>query len=105
MLFRSPFTLAVPAAELGQDYPADELTLVQGMIDLWFVEADNQVVLIDFKSDRLPSDPRSQDEMMRQRYALQLAYYARAIERATGRKVKEKLIWLLQAERSLQLED
>ena len=100
-----PFTLAVPAAELGQDYPADELTLVQGMIDLWFVEADNQVVLIDFKSDRLPSDPRSQDEMMRQRYALQLAYYARAIERATGRKVKEKLIWLLQAERSLQLED
>ena len=100
-----PFTMAVAAAELGRDYPEDELTLLQGMIDLWFVEADNQAVLVDFKSDRLPADPGDQDQMMQQRYALQLTYYAKAIERATGKKVKEKQIWLLKAKRSLTFED
>ncbi|NLV98940.1 MAG: hypothetical protein GX034_03995, partial [Clostridiaceae bacterium] len=92
-------------AELGRDYPEDELTLLQGMIDLWFVEADNQAVLVDFKSDHLPADAGDQDQMMQQRYALQLTYYAKAIERATGKKVKEKQIWLLKAKRSLTFKD
>ncbi len=96
-----PFTLAVPAAKFGDKYPAEELTLVQGMIDLWFVEADDQAVLLDFKSDRLPAEPEAQDALMRERYDLQISFYAQAIERATGRTVKEKLIWMLDAERSV----
>lgn len=96
-----PFTMAVPASNFGEEYPAEELTLIQGMIDLWFIEADNQAVLVDFKSDRLPSDPAALDVLMRERYSLQISFYAQAIERATKRKVKEKKIWLLNADRSL----
>ena len=96
-----PFTLAVPAAQFGSEFPTEELTLVQGMIDLWFVEADDQVVLLDFKSDRLPSEPEEQDALMWERYGLQISFYAQAIERATGRTVKEKLIWMLSADRSV----
>ena len=81
--------------------PTEELTLVQGMIDLWFVEADDQVVLLDFKSDRLPAEPEEQDALMWERYGLQISFYAQAIERATGRTVKEKLIWMLSADRSV----
>lgn len=96
-----PFTMAVPASTIGEEYPADELTLVQGMIDLWFVEADNQAVLVDFKTDHLPLNLYQQDLLMRERYHLQINFYAQAIEHATKRKVKEKHIWLLNADRSL----
>ncbi|MDD3611693.1 MAG: hypothetical protein PHU38_04910, partial [Eubacteriales bacterium] len=63
--------------------------------------ADDQVVLLDFKSDRLPSEPEEQDALMWERYGLQISFYAQAIERATGRTVKEKLIWMLSADRSV----
>ncbi|MDD2426863.1 MAG: UvrD-helicase domain-containing protein, partial [Eubacteriales bacterium] len=99
-----PFTMAVPAASLSEEYPREELTLIQGMIDLWFVEDDDQAVLVDFKSDRLPPDSPAQDALMRDRYALQISFYAQAIERATKRKVKDKLIWLLNADRSLNFD-
>jgi len=36
--------------KLRDDFPDDEITLVQGMIDLWFVEENEKVVLIDFKT-------------------------------------------------------
>ncbi|NLM72408.1 MAG: hypothetical protein GX181_10695, partial [Synergistaceae bacterium] len=63
-----PFTLALPASELDPDFPGDETSLIQGMIDLWFIEEDGAAVLIDFKSDRLPD--QSGDQLLRQRYGI-----------------------------------
>lgn len=91
-----PFTIAIASSELGEQFPDDEITLVQGMIDLWFVDEHDRVVLIDFKTDYLPFDTEEQaDDDMRRRYATQMRYYADAITKATGRNVSEALIWLV----------
>ena len=94
-----PFTLAVPSKTLLSSWPDDEMTLVQGMIDLWFVEENGDAILIDFKSDRLPGDDK--ESVFKERYGFQLQTYAKAIERATGRTVRERILWLIRAGRGL----
>ncbi|MDD2213037.1 MAG: UvrD-helicase domain-containing protein [Oscillospiraceae bacterium] len=89
-----PFTLAVCASELFPErvYHENENVLVQGIIDLWFAEGDN-AVLVDYKTDRLPDSRAQAEAYLSQRYSRQLALYSRAIEGGSGKTVKEKLIW------------
>ena len=61
-------------------------TLLQGVIDCAFRE-EGGWVLVDYKTDRIQDE-----EAFRARYALQIEWYARALERITGTPVKE--LWL-----------
>ena len=63
--------------------------LVQGIIDLFFEEEDGYV-LIDYKTDFVG---RSSLDEVSGRYKEQLAYYRTAIEKITGRKVKETYLY------------
>lgn len=98
-----PFTLAIPA--IGLDDPGDEITLVQGMIDLFFDE-DDSVVLVDYKSDNLdqPQYKYRKQEVLEERYFSQLNYYAEAIERLRGKKVKEIYIWAIREGREYKID-
>ena len=87
-----PFTLAVPARGLAD--PEGEITLVQGMIDLAF-RSRGEIVLLDYKSDRLQGSRVERDAELLRRYRLQLAYYAEAIRRIQGQKVGRILLWLI----------
>lgn len=82
-----PFSITLPVS--GEDF-----CLVQGMIDCWFIE-DGKAVLIDYKSDRIDGDLAVKEKVLRDRYGIQLEYYARAIEAASKLEVKEKRIWLI----------
>ena len=82
-----PFVLGVPATDLWKEEEEGELILVQGIIDVYFEEEDGLVVL-DYKTDRV----RESRELV-ERYHGQLDYYARALEQATGKTVKEKIIY------------
>jgi len=72
----------------------NDYCLIQGMIDCWFAE-DDGAVLVDYKSDRLSGTDEEKRLALEKRYASQLDYYAKAIERAGKTKVKEKWIWLI----------
>ena len=87
-----PFALAVTDFDKAshQDY-----TLVQGMIDCWFIDEDGDAVLIDYKSDRIRGTVEEKEAVLRERYSNQLDMYARAISAATGKRVKRKIIWLI----------
>lgn len=81
-----PFVIGVPGTEVdGTDQ--EELVLIQGIIDVYFYEGD-EVVVVDYKTDRV-----SQEEELRERYRMQLSYYERALEMVTGKKVKERLLY------------
>ena len=82
--------MGVPAAEIGGLYQGDEMILVQGMIDAWFEEADG-LVIVDYKSDRVEKETGA--EVLKERYAVQLDYYRRALEQSTGKRVKECRIY------------
>ena len=62
-------------------------TLVQGIIDVYF-EEDGEWIVLDYKTDRL-----YREEEYKERYQVQLDYYAKALERITEKPVKEKLIY------------
>ncbi len=66
------------------------LTLVQGIIDVFWMEEDG-IVLLDYKTDRV----RNGQELL-DRYGSQLRLYAEALERVyaeSGLKVKERLLY------------
>ena len=63
------------------------MVLVQGIIDVYFEEEDGLVVL-DYKTDKVF---HAQDLVVR--YRAQLEYYAQALERLTGKKVKERCMY------------
>ncbi len=76
--------------------------LVQGVIDLYFIE-DGQLVIVDYKTDRVLRGRAGEDEL-RRRYSVQLDYYDRALSQITGLKVKEKVIYSFALGRSLTVE-
>lgn len=82
-----PFVLGLAAKDLYPEQDSEETILVQGIIDLYF-EEDGDIVVLDYKTDRV-SDP----EELKHRYHSQLEYYAMALQRLTGKKVKEKVIY------------
>ncbi len=87
LMREKPFMMGVSARELGERFPEDEMVLVQGIIDAWFIE-DGEIVLLDYKTDRVDTE-----ETLIKRYKVQLKLYKRALEAATGMTVKEVYIY------------
>lgn len=87
-LFREqPFVLGLPANVVSNEFPKEETILMQGIIDAYF-EEDGEIVLVDYKTDRI-----SNKEELEARYSVQLNYYGSALEQLTGKKVKEKIMY------------
>ncbi|MCR5501000.1 MAG: helicase-exonuclease AddAB subunit AddA [Acetatifactor sp.] len=82
-----PFVLAIPARRLKESFPEDETVLIQGIIDAYFEEEDG-IVLLDYKTDRIPSL-----DALWNRYEAQMDHYQEALERLTGKKVKERILY------------
>ena len=89
-LFREqPFVISRSAADIDESWDSKERVLVQGIIDAYFLEGDD-IVLVDYKTDRVR---RGDEQKLIDLYHTQLEDYAQALERMTGRKVKEKFIY------------
>lgn len=83
------FVLGISAAQLQPQWSQDEGVLVQGIIDAFFYE-EGAMVLADYKTDQIPGkDPMK----LAEKYRIQLEYYAKALERMTGKEVKDKMIY------------
>lgn len=83
-----PFVISLPAREIRPEWESWEPVLVQGIIDAWFYEPDGEIVIMDYKTDRVENG-----QELLERYAVQLDYYQKALEQITGKRVKEKLIY------------
>jgi ATP-dependent helicase/nuclease subunit A len=90
----TPFLMKLKASEVMENLPEevykDEVIILQGVIDVYFLEEDG-IVLLDYKTDFA-----TEENMMdiKNRYESQLYYYTEALERMTGLPVKEKYIYL-----------
>ena len=88
-----PFVMGIGADRLGQEFPGTETVLIQGIIDVFFVEEDG-LVLLDYKTDSV----RSMEELWN-RYETQLDYYQEALQKLTGQPVKERVLYSFSLER------
>lgn len=93
-----PFVIGIPANELfsgkintsSDTLVGNDNILIQGIIDLYF-EEDDEIVLVDYKTDKV--NKFDGEEVLIKRYEKQLELYKTALERTTGKKVKETLIY------------
>lgn len=90
-----PFVLGIEASRLSDEFPSDEKVLIQGIIDVYFVE-DNEIVLLDYKTDAI----KSADELIK-RYRTQMDYYTEALEKIIGLRVKEKILYSFALEKEI----
>lgn len=98
-----PFNVELSLKELFADHDelssSDEKILVQGVIDCYFQE-DGHIILLDYKTDYVRE---GESGTLKEKYGLQLSYYARALELLTSLKVTEKYIYLFSTEEIIAL--
>ncbi|MBC8062194.1 MAG: helicase-exonuclease AddAB subunit AddA [Clostridiaceae bacterium] len=87
-----PFHMEISSAEVYKDLKQSkaENIILQGIIDCFF-EEENGLVLLDYKTDYVSE---GDEDNIKGRYKIQLQYYTQALERMTGKKVKNKVIYL-----------
>ena len=81
-----PFVLGIPASRLDPKFPAEETVLIQGIIDVFF-EENGEFILLDYKTDKVDNGQQLID-----RYKTQMDYYLEAITAMKG-TVGQKIIY------------
>lgn len=84
------FNVRIPASMVSEtidDSFHDETVILQGAVDLAFVE-DGALVIVDYKTDRV-----KHPEQLREMYATQLMLYKEALSQCLGYSVKECTIY------------
>ena len=72
------------------DVKSEEDILVQGIIDLYYINKDDELVLVDYKTDYVENN---NEEILKEKYDIQLAIYKKALEKALDRKVDKVYIY------------
>jgi ATP-dependent helicase/nuclease subunit A len=106
------FNIFLPAGLFTEDSAyrsaiEDEKILVQGVIDLFFIDRDGKLILCDYKTDRLSEKEIESDALlayvMKQRHGEQLTYYTLALEQLMGRKPDRVLVYATAAGRAVEV--
>lgn len=92
-----PFCLKIKAKEIFEEANNEEL-LVQGIIDLYFINEDDEIVLVDYKTDFVQNEMELIDK-----YKIQLELYKRALEESLGKKIKDIYIYSLYLEKEIKI--
>jgi len=79
--------LGIDAKRLDPDLPEGEKVLIQGIIDVFFIE-DGEIVLLDYKTDVIDSL-----EALWNRYNVQIQYYEEALTKLMQMPVKERILY------------
>ena len=84
-----PFYINIPANKV-MNVSFKENILVQGIIDLYFIDKDDKLILLDYKTDfAKPGD----EEILIERHKPQLMLYKQALENSLNRKVDKVVIY------------
>ncbi len=75
----------------------DKSIMLRGIVDVYF-EENNEIIIIDYKTDYV-----SDKELIKNKYKKQLELYSNAIENLTGKKVKEKYLYLFNIDEAVKL--
>lgn len=91
------FYISIPAKEVF-DKELEEKILVQGVIDLYYINEQNELILVDFKTDYVED---RNEQILVDKYNIQLELYKRALEDALQRKVDKVYIYSTYLEKEI----
>ena len=90
-----PFYINIPAKDVVSEAENSKKNiLVQGIIDLYYIDKNDNLVLIDFKTDYISNEPNAKEKIL-DKYKVQLEIYKTALEQALGRKVNKTALCLV----------
>lgn len=84
-----PFYINIPAKEIYEE-ETEENILVQGIIDLYYIDKFNKLKLVDYKTDYVENNDENQ---LIDKYRNQLELYSKALEESFRKKVDKKYIY------------
>ena len=94
-----PFYINVPA-KLIYEQETEEKILVQGIIDLYHITENDEIVLLDYKTDFLENN---NENILKEKYEQQLQLYKFAIEHAMKKKIDKIYIYSTFLDRSIKI--
>lgn len=94
-----PFYINVPASEIYNE-DIEENVLVQGIIDLYFVNEIGNIVLVDYKTDYVENGKELE---LVEKYKNQLELYKQALEEALNTKVDKVYIYSVYLEKEIEI--
>ena len=97
LFLEKPFVLGKEAGEIYPEMESTERVLIQGIVDVFFIE-DGKVHVLDYKTDRV-----NKGEQLIGRYKTQIELYAEALAKALEVEVGEKLIYSFALEKIVRL--
>ncbi len=98
-----PFYINIPAKDVVSEAENSKKNiLVQGIIDLYYIDKNDNLVLIDFKTDYISNEPNAKEKIL-DKYKVQLEIYKTALEQALGRKVNKTALCLVKDEYYLEI--
>lgn len=89
------FSMTLPAGQVFAELPADltDPILVHGIMDGYVITQDDEVILFDYKTDKVLG--KTGVQKIKERYQGQLNLYQLALEKILGKKVTHKYLYLL----------
>ena len=94
-----PFCTKIPAKEVYES-ATDESILVQGIIDLYFFDEDNNLILVDYKTDYVELGA---EKKLIEKYKKQLEIYKNALEDALNTKVYKTFIYSIYLNKEIEV--
>ena len=94
-----PFYISLTADEVYGNGVNDNI-LVQGIIDLYFINQNGEVVLVDYKTDYVE---KGKENELVEKYRKQLEIYKKALEQALGKCVDKCYIYSVYLEKMLNV--
>ncbi|MBO5348473.1 MAG: helicase-exonuclease AddAB subunit AddA [Clostridia bacterium] len=84
-----PFYINLKSKDV-YDNNSDDNILVQGIIDLYYINQNNEIILVDYKTDRLN---QGEELKLVEKYSKQIDIYKNALEQALNKTVDKKYIY------------
>ena len=96
------FQVLMDSCEYDTSIPPDksEKMILQGVIDCFFEENDGNIVLLDYKTDKIINGDTKPAEA---NYTLQLELYSKAIREVAGLEVNEKYLYLFDIDKAVRI--
>lgn len=95
-----PFFINIPAKEIYKEETEEEI-LIQGIIDLCFINKQDELVLVDYKTDYVQ---KGMEKELIDKYINQLNLYKRALEESMNKKVDKTFIYSVYLEKELEID-
>ena len=94
-----PFYINVPAKEIYKE-ETEENILVQGIIDLYYIDKDNNLNLVDYKTDYVEA---GNEQELVIKYKKQLELYKEALEKTYKKQVKNTYIYSVYLNKEIKI--